>query len=90
MSFRFFFGLLFIFVFGRMVEYYVETYILHPILQSAVLAIFVAVVFILSGKVGKRYDLLDKKVKMHVWLPSLIGALCLAVFLYEIGTLPGK
>lgn len=44
MSFRFFFGLLFIFVFGRMVEYYVETYILHPILQSAILAVFVAVV----------------------------------------------
>lgn len=35
MSFRFFFGPLFIFVFGRMVGYYVETYILHPILQSA-------------------------------------------------------
>ncbi|MBB5355724.1 hypothetical protein HNR43_001702, partial [Anoxybacillus mongoliensis] len=51
---------------------------------------FVAVVFILSGKVSKRYDLLDKKVKMHVWLPSLIGALCVAIFLYEIGILPGK
>ncbi|ASA95615.1 hypothetical protein HPK00_08275 [Anoxybacillus flavithermus] len=90
MSFRFFFGPLFIFVFGRMVHYYVETYILHPILQSAVLAIFVAVVSILSGKVSKRYDLLDKKVKMHIRLPSLIGALCLAIFLYEIGILPGK
>ncbi len=63
MSFRFFFGLLFI---------------------------FVAVVFVLSGKVSKRYDLLDKKVKMHIWLPSFIGALCLAIFLYEIGILLGK
>ncbi|MCQ5364958.1 hypothetical protein NOW01_08095 [Anoxybacillus salavatliensis] len=39
---------------------------------------------------SKRYDLLDKKVKMRIWLPSLIGALCLAIFLYEIGILPGK
>lgn len=63
MSFRFFFGLLFI---------------------------FVTVVFVLSGKVSQRYNLLDKKVKMHIWLPSLIGALCLAVFLCEIGILLGK
>ncbi|KIQ94410.1 hypothetical protein LH47_01528 [Anoxybacillus thermarum] len=90
MSFRFFFGLFFIFVFGRTVEYYVGTYILHPILQSALLAIFVAVVFILSGKVSKRYNLLDKKVKVHICLPSLIGTLCLASFLYETGIFSGK
>ncbi|MBB5356700.1 hypothetical protein HNR43_002713 [Anoxybacillus mongoliensis] len=49
MSSRFFFGLLFIFVFGRMVEYYVETYILHPILQSAVLAIYIQFKILTSG-----------------------------------------
>ena len=90
MSFRFFFGLLFVLVFGRVVEYYVEMYILHSILQSAVIVVFVAVVFILSGKVSKRYGLLDKKVKMIIWLPSLLGALCLSIFLYETGIFPGK
>ncbi|MED0687276.1 hypothetical protein [Anoxybacillus ayderensis] len=65
-------------------------YIDITIAQSAIRIFIVIFGFVFLHNIEKRYGFADKKIKMKIWLPSLIGALCLAVFLYEIDILPGK
>ncbi len=90
MSFSFFIFLIFALIFGRMIDYFIETYVDITIVQSAIRIFIVVFGFVFLHKIEKRYGFSKKKIKMKIWLPSLIGALCLAIFLYEIGMLSGK
>ncbi|ANB61400.1 putative membrane protein [Anoxybacillus amylolyticus] len=88
MSIHLFSFFIFALLFGRSIQYGVEKYIPSPILQSVVIVSVIAIFFITSSAVYKRYQLDKVKIKPTIWIPSLVVTLILAIALYELHILP--